>query len=322
VNNISISKIVDFFIVKFLGEKSLSLNKIDKDNRKKYAYLEAWVSIVSNLVLAIIMFIFGLMLNSISLLANAAHTFSDMVSSVIILIGFKLSSLPADKKHPFGHGRIEFISTALIAILLMVVGVEFGINAYHRFTANVEVKGDYIIALIMLGSAFFKIWMSQFSLELGNRINSSALIADSFHHKADGIAMFLVMVAIIASKFKYYRVDSLFGFIISLLIIFTGINILKDSFSKLIGEKADENLLKEIKDTALLVPGVISVHKIKVYNYGDFNEITLHIQVKNNLSLVKAHSLSEKVERLIESKTYCKTTVHIEPIDSPYNDNL
>jgi cation diffusion facilitator family transporter len=225
-----INKIVDFFIAKFLGEKALSLNKIDKNNRKKYAYLEAWISIVSNLILAIIMFIFGLMLNSISLLANATHTFSDMLSSVIILIGFKLSSLPADKKHPFGYGRIEFISTALIAIILMVVGVEFGINAYHRFIANVEVKGDYVIAVIMFGGAFFKIWMSLFSLELGNRINSSALIADSWHHKADGIAMFLVVMAIIASKFKYYRVDALFGFVISLLIIFIGINILKDSF--------------------------------------------------------------------------------------------
>lgn len=317
-----ISKIVDFFIVKFLGEKRLSLNKIDKDNRKKYAYLEAWVSIISNLVLAIIMFIFGLMLNSISLLANAAHTFSDMFSSVIILIGFKLSSLPADKKHPFGHGRIEFISTALIAIILIVVGVEFGINAYHRFIANIEVKGNYVIAVMIFGGAFFKIWMSLFSLELGNRINSSALIADSWHHKADGIAMFLVVIAIMASKFKYYRVDALFGFVISLLIIFTGINILKDSFSKLIGEMPDKNLLKEIKDIAVSVPEVISVHKIKIHNYGDFKEISLHVQLKNNLSLVKAHNLSEKVERLIESKTYCKALVHEEPIDSPHNDNL
>ncbi|MGB6369600.1 MAG: cation diffusion facilitator family transporter [Atribacterota bacterium] len=322
VNNISISKTVDFFIIKFLGEKRLSLKKVDQNNRKKYAYLEAWVSIISNLVLAIIMFIFGLMLNSISLLANATHTASDMLSSIIILIGFKLSGLPADKKHPFGHGRIEFISTALIAIILMIVGVEFGINAYHRFTANIEVKGDYVIAVIMFVSAFFKIWMSLFSLDLGNRINSSALIADSWHHKADGIAMFLVVIAIMASKFKYYRVDALFGFVISLLIIFTGINILKDSFSKLIGEIPDENLLKEIKDVALLVPGAISVHKIKIHNYGDFKEISLHVQIKNNLSLVKAHNLSEKVERLIESKTYCKALVHVEPIDSTYNDSL
>lgn len=311
-----INKIVDFFIAKFLGEKRLSLNKIDKDSRKKYAYLEAWISIISNLVLAIIMFIFGLMLNSISLLANAAHTFSDMLSSFIILIGFKLSGLPADKKHPFGHGRIEFISTALIAVILIVVGVEFGINAYRRFIANIEVKGDYVIAIIIFGSAFFKMWMSLFSLELGNRINSSALIADSWHHKADGMAMFLVAIAIVASKFKYYRIDALFGFIISLLIIFTGINILKDSFSKLIGEMPDENLLKEIKGIVLSASGVISMHKIKIHNYGDFKEISLHIQIKNNLSLVKAHNLSEEVERLIESKTYCKALVHVEPIDS------
>lgn len=318
-----INKIVDFFIVKFLGEERLSLNKIDKDNRKKYAYLEAWVSIISNLILAIIMFIFGLILNSISLLANAAHTFSDMLSSVIILIGFKLSSLPADKKHPFGHGRIEFISTAFIAIILIVVGVEFGVTAYHRFfIANIEVIGNYIIAVIIFWGAVFKIWMSLFSLELGNRINSPALIADSWHHKADGMAMFLVVIAIMAAKFKYYRADALFGFVISLLIIFTGIAILKDSFSKLIGEMPDKNLLKEIENITLLVPGVISLHKIKIHNYGDFKEISLHVQTKDNLSLVKAHNLSEKVERLIESKTYCKALVHVEPIDFPYNDNL
>lgn len=309
------NKIVDFFIIKFLGEERLSLNKIDKDNRKKYAYLEAWVSIISNLVLAIIMFIFGLMLNSISLLANAGHTLSDMLSSVMILIGFKFSNLPADKEHPFGHGRIEFIFTALISIILMVVGIKFGIDAYHRFTRNIEIKGDYIVAVIIFGSAFFKMWMSQFSLELGNRINSSALIADSWHHKADGMAMFMAVIAIIASKFEYYRIDALFGFIISLLIIFTGINILKDSFSKLIGETPDENLLKEIKDVAVSIPEVINVQNIKIHDYGDFKEISLHVMINNNFSLVKAHDLSEKVERLIESKIYCKALVHIEPID-------
>jgi cation diffusion facilitator family transporter len=308
-----ILKTIDYILFIFFKENKLSRNDIDSELRKKYVYLEAWLSIICNLILAGIMVFFALLLNSIALLANAAHTASDVVSSVVVLLGFKFSSLPADNKHPYGHGRIEFLATLIISALLIVVGIEFGINAYHRYLANSMVQGSYLVIVIMIFASLFKEWMAEFSAELGRRANAIVLIADAWHHKTDGIAMMVVAIAILSSKYGYYRIDSVFGVGISILIIYTGTNILRDSISKLIGEAPEEDILEDIKNSVRLIPEVVSVHKIKIHNYGSYKEITLHIQLENSLSLVKAHSISEKVERKIESKIHCKAIVHAEP---------
>lgn len=309
-----ILKTIDYILFIFFKENKLSRNDIDSELRKKYVYLEAWLSIICNLILAGIMVFFALLLNSIALLANAAHTASDVVSSVVVLLGFKFSSLPADNKHPYGHGRIEFLATLIISALLIVVGIEFGINAYHRYLANSMVQGSYLVVVIMIFASLFKEWMAEFSAELGRRANAIVLIADAWHHKTDGIAMMVVAIAILSSKYGYYRIDAVFGVGISMLIIYTGTNILRDSISKLIGEAPEEDILEDIKNSIHLIPEVVSVHKIKIHDYGSYKEITLHIQLENSLGLVKAHSISEKVEREIESKIHCKAIVHAEPL--------
>mgnify|MGYP000910270820 CR=1 FL=1 len=307
-------KTVDFMIKKFVKDPTLDRKVTDPTLRKKYAYLEAWVSIVGNFVLALIKVLLGLMLNSISLLADAAHTASDVLTSVVVLLGFKISSSPADKKHPYGHGRVEFIASLIISVMLLFVGIEFGKSSYNRLTSNVAVKGSYVVALIMVFGALLKEWMARFSVELGIRTDSSALIADAWHHRTDGIASILVAVAIVASQFGYYRVDAIFGLLVSALIIYTGISIAIDSTSKLIGEVPEDEVLKDIENTALQVAGVSGVHKINIYNYGSYEEICLHVQVEDDFSLVKAHDISEEVERVIEEKTNSRVTVHVEPL--------
>jgi cation diffusion facilitator family transporter len=295
------------------GDKLLK-KVTDIELRKKYVYLEAWLSIIGNLILAGIMVFLALLLNSIALLANAAHTASDVVSSVVVLLGFKFSSSPADDKHPYGHGRVEFLATLIISALLMVVGVEFGINAYHRYLANSMVQGSYLVVVIMIFFSLFKEWMAEFSAELGRRANALVLIADAWHHKTDGIAMMIVVIAILSSKYGYYRVDAILGMGISILIIYTGTKMLKGSLSKLIGEASEEDILEDIKNSIHSIPEVVSVHKIKIHDYGSYKEVTLHIQLENSLGLVEAHSISEKVERKIESKIHCKAIVHAEPL--------
>ncbi len=309
-----ILKTVDGILFIFFKENKLSRNNMDPELRKKYAYLEAWLSIICNLALSAIMFLFGLSLNSIALLANAVHTASDVLSSLVVLLGFKYSSLPADEKHPYGHGRIEFLATLFIAILLIIVGIEFGMDSYHRYLASSMVQGSYLVVIIMIFASLFKEWMAEFSSELGRRVNSSALIADAWHHKTDGIAMILVAISILSSKLGYYRVDAMFGVCISMLIIYTGINLLRNSISKLIGEAPDEDFLRDIKNIVQLIPEVITVHKIKIHDYGSYKEVTLHIQLRESINLVEAHDISEKVEREIESKIYCKAIVHAEPL--------
>lgn len=309
-----VRKTVDFMITHFLkGEKS-SQKVTESDTRKRYAYLEAWVSIIGNIFLAAIKIMFGLMLNSISLLADAAHTASDVLTSVVVLLGFRLSSSPADEKHPYGHGRIEFLATLLIAAMLIIVGLEFGKSSYGRLVSNTPVRGSLAVAAVMLVGAAFKEWMARFSIDLGTRINAPALIADAWHHRTDGVASVLVSVAIMASQYGYYKVDAVFGLGVSALIIYTGIGIAGESSSKLIGEAADQEMVDDIKRIALSVPGVTSIHKIQVHDYGDRKMISLHIQVANQLSLKEAHDISEQVERAIESRINSKAIVHVEPL--------
>jgi len=313
MNNL-IKKSTDCLILKFLKPSKLDHEVTDPAMRKKYAYLEAWVSIVGNLTLSAIKIVLGLMLNSISLLADAAHTASDVATSVVVLLGFKFSSSPADKKHPYGHGRAEFIATLLISIMLILVGVEFGKTSYERFVSPSVVGGNFVVALIMLLGALIKEWMSRFSIELGKRTNASALLADAWHHRTDAIASAMVAIAIVASRYGYYKVDALFGLVVSALIIYTGVSIGIDSSSKLLGEVPEDSVIKDIEKTALSVCGVSSVHKVSVHNYGSHKEISLHIQVDNDLSLIKAHEISEEVERAIESQIPCKAMVHAEPL--------
>jgi cation diffusion facilitator family transporter len=314
MNNL-VTKSTDHLIVKFIKNVKPEKKVADPAIRRKYAYLEAYVSILGNLFLAAVKVAMGLMLNSISLLADAAHTAADVLTSIVVLLGFKLSSSPADEKHPYGHGRVELIATLVISVMLFIVGAEFAKSSYDRLISNTAVKGSFVVALIMVLGAILKEWMARFSIDLGNRTNSSTLVADAWHHRTDGIASILVAVAIIASRFGYYKVDAVFGLFVSALIIYTGFNISKDSISQIIGEMPAEDELNDIKKIALTVSGVHSIHKVNVHSYGCHKEISLHVQVNNDMSLVMAHDISEQVERRIEANMDCKAIVHIEPLE-------
>lgn len=309
-----ISRSTDFMIRSFIKGAKVEKRVTEPELRRKYAYLEAYVSVAGNLLLAAVKVVLGLALNSISLLADAAHTASDVLTSIVVLFGFKISSTPADEKHPYGHGRVEFIATLVISVMLLIVGFEFGKSSYTRLVSNTAVKGSYMVAFIMILGAIFKEWMAGFSVDLGRRTNASALMADAWHHRTDGIASVLVAVAIVASEFGFYIVDAIFGILVSVLIIYTGFNISKDSVSKLIGEVPESEELQSIEDIARNVSGVSGIHKINVHNYGCYKEISLHVQVDNGMSLVMAHDISEQVERCIESSLDCRATVHIEPM--------
>lgn len=303
-------------ISKFLIRRTLKDVSIDScidapEQRKKVAYLEAFISIIGNVILAIIKAFFGFMLNSISMIADAVHTASDVLTSLVVILGFRLSAIPADDKHPYGHGRIEFIATLIISLMLMGVGIKFGIDSYQRYLENTPVKGSYLVVAVMILAALLKELMSRISIDLGNRISSSALIADAWHHRTDAIASFLVAMAILASQFGYYRVDAVLGFAVSALIIWTGIEIFNDSTSKLIGE-CDDTQVERINDLAMGIHGVKSTHDVAVHDYGANKVISLHIEVDGTMMLYEAHDIANHVEETINREMYAVTTVHLD----------
>jgi cation diffusion facilitator family transporter len=281
--------------------------------RAAYAYLEAIVSIIGNLTLAVVKIVFGLAMNSISLLADAAHTASDVLTSVVVLVGFRISEMPADDQHPFGHGRVEFLSTLVIAGLLTYVGIQFGISSYSRFVNKVPVKGSIGVALIMVAGALAKEWMTRFALYLGKKADAQSLIGDAWHHRTDAIASSLVAVAMVASMYGYHWVDAVLGMAVSALIIYTGIELAMSSCSKLIGEGPSEDLEAKIRDIVESYPQVKGFHNVMVHDYGGRKSISLHILLDDDLSLVESHDLATSVEDALKDAIHGDIVVHVEP---------
>lgn len=285
-----------------------------KTRRKDLGYLEAWVSIFGNVLLFIVKFIFGLRLNSISLKADAFHTLSDVLTSIIVLLGFKMGSKPADEEHPFGHGRIEQIATLVIAILLLIVSYDLGKTSIMRILHPQSVESNIFIVIFMITTGLFKEWLARFSIFLGLKINSDTLIADAWHHRSDAIASILVGIGLILVRYGYYYIDGILGLGVVALLVWVGVELVKSSVDFLIGKAPDKELLNRIRDIVLSVPGVLNLHDILVHDYQSDKIISLHIEVEDYLTAREAHSIALEVQDLLKKKLNTSNiSVHIDP---------
>lgn len=283
-------------------------------SRKDIGYLEAWVSIIGNILLFIVKFFSGLSLNSISLIADAFHSLSDVLTSVIVLLGFKMGSKPADEEHPFGHGRVEQIATLIIAILLLLVAYDFGKTSIQRLLNPQLVETNIFIVIFMVVSALFKEWMARFSIFLGLKIHSDTLIADAWHHRSDAIASLLVGVGLIFIRYGKYYIDSILGLGVVALLAWVGIDLLKTSVDFLIGKAPDKELIERIREIVLSVPGVLNLHDVLVHDYQSDKFVTLHIEVEDYLSAKEAHRIALEVQdRLRKKLKSSNISVHIDP---------
>ncbi|MFC1563101.1 cation diffusion facilitator family transporter [candidate division KSB1 bacterium] len=284
--------------------------------RAQYGALEGWVSIVINILLFVIKLLIGLSIKSVSLIADAIHTLADSVTSVVVIIGFKMAKKPSDKKHPFGHGRMESITTLIVSVLLFIASVELMQKSIHSIiqpqaasTASIDV------ILLIVGTIVIKELMSRFSYELGEIIDSKTLKADALHHRSDVIATGLVVVALIASRFGYSHIDGVMGAFISFIIFYSAYSIAKEAINPLLGEAPSKETIKEIERMSRAHEGVLGVHDIIFHKYGQTNIISLHIEVSDKEAISKLHMLSETIENEITQKMGGTVIVHIDPIN-------
>ena len=283
--------------------------------RQSVGLLGAWISIIGNILLFVVKFIIGTLIGSISVIADSFHTLSDVLTSVVVLVGFKISGRAPDKEHPFGHGRGESIATLVIAMLLILVGVEFMAQSVKRLLHPTPVGGTVFVVAVMILSGAIKELMASFSIWLGRRIDSSTLIADAWHHRSDAIASGLVAVAIVGAIYKVYWLDGLFGVAVSLLIAYTGFQLGRSSANQLLGTSPGESILAGIKREAAAVRGVAGVHDVNVHDYGTRLAISLHVEVATGMDVLEAHLIADEVERRIDNKLNADTVVHIDPPD-------
>jgi cation diffusion facilitator family transporter len=293
----------------------ITLFRLDRGNRfKKYGYFEGFLSILLNVVLSALKFIFGTLLNSVSLIADALHSLSDVITSVIVVFGFKISAKPPDAEHPFGHGRAERIVSIVVACLLIVVGFEFLMSGFERFRNPIPIRPDALVIAMLVGSIFIKEFLYQVSLRLGRRINSASLKADALHHRTDAISTVLVLIGFICFRFGLFSLDGLMGMAVALIIVYAGISIIVESGNFLIGQAPSSSLVDKIKETAAQCNGVNDVHHIHVHDYGGQLEVTIHVRMKSNIYLDDAHQKASEVEEAIRlCVPGAEVTVHLEP---------
>lgn len=283
--------------------------------RAQYGALEGWTSVVVNVLLFIVKIFLGLSIKSVSLIADAVHTLADSVTSVVVIIGFKIAKKPSDKEHPFGHGRMESVAALIVSVLLFVAGVELLEKSVHSIIQPQAATASLGAILLITGTIAVKELMSRFSFELGKIIDSQALKADALHHRSDVIATFLVVVALIASRFGYSRIDGIMGVFVSLIIFYSAYSIARDAVNPLLGEAPSKETIKEIENMAKSHAGVLGVHDIIFNKYGQTSIISLHIEVPDNEPVFELHVLSEAIEEEIAKKMGGIAVVHIDPIN-------
>ena len=291
------------------------------DERARYAQgrRAAVLSVVLNLLLASAKFALALLTHSIALMADAAHTASDMLTSIAVWIGLRVARRPADPQHPYGHGRAETIAALVVAVFLGAAGIEFAWESVARIVNPPEVGGRIAGWGLLLAAGFIaltivvKAWMGFYAARVGRRINNPSLLADAWHHHSDALSSVLVVVALVLAKWEVYGADAWLGLGVSLVILYAAWHHLRHSSSSLLGERPDSRLLGAIESTARAVHGVKDVHEVVVHDYGRRKMASLHITLLSGLALADAHRVATEVEGRIASRLNITGLVHAEP---------
>ena len=284
--------------------------------RGKYVYLEVGISIIVNLMLFILKLSLGIFINSIALIADSIHTLSDVGTSILIIFGFSMSKKPADKNHPYGHGRMEHIATLVMTVLLFLAGLTFIWQSLSRFTGlTALLHGEYaiMIGIIIILTAIVKEIMAQYSMALGKLIKSDVLVADAWHHRSDALASIAVGLSIIGSNMGILWLDPLFGVIISIIIIYVGYTIFKKTSNVLIGTAPELELIEQIRQMVMQIEEGKDIDNIIIHDYGTTKIVSLHLCVDRELTVEESSRIADKIEDHIKKELGFLTNIRIEP---------
>lgn len=301
----------------------LIVNKFVKDNsnvkddtvRNSYGVLGGIIGIVVNIILFIIKLSVGVIVSSIAIMADAFNNLSDAASSLITILGFKLSNKPADREHPFGHGRIEYLSALIVAFMVMLVGLQFIKSSFERIVNPSPVAFELFSFILLIVSIFFKIWLSKFNKFIGEKINSSALKAASTDALGDVFTTTCVAISFLASKFTSFPIDGYIGMFVALFIVYAGFNLVKDTINPLLGEAPDPELVESIERMVLSYDNILGSHDLIVHNYGPGKCMaSIHAEIPGNINVVDIHEVIDKAEREISKALKIYLVIHIDPI--------
>lgn len=293
-------------------------NYQDIDNpavREKYGLISGIVGVVVNFILFAVELVLGLATNSIAIIADAFHNLADVTASVVTLFGFRLSNKPADKDHPFGHGRMEYIAALVVSFLILVVGLQFIKTAFERILEPQAVSFNLLTFAFILLTIPLKLWLSYFNKSLGKRISSATLEAAGTDAFNDVAILSGVIISLLLAYLFQANVDGYVGIVVAIFILLSGISLVKETINPLLGQPPDPKLVKEIKTSVLGYEHILGVHDLIIHNYGPGRTMaSIHAEVPYNISIIKIHEIIDQAEKELSQRLNLFLVIHMDPI--------
>ena len=290
------------------------------DARNRYGNLGSVVGICVNVLLSTVKIVIGLVGGVLSITADGLNNLADAGSSVVTLIGFKMASKPADRDHPFGHGRIEYIAAFIVSFLILLVGFELFKDSVTSLRDGVPAPRFSTLSLIVLAiSILTKCWLFLFNRKIGKTIGSTALIATAKDSLNDCVATGAILVAAIVTKFISlpFNLDAVMAIGVALFILWAGFNSARDTLNEILGGPPEEELVKEINDTIVSFDEFYGIHDLIVHNYGPGRQFaSVHVEVPHNADIVACHEKIDICEKLVAEKLGVNLVIHMDPIDT------
>ena len=283
--------------------------------RNAYGSLCGMLGIILNLILFGIKFFAGLLSGAISVMADAFNNLTDAGSSVITLIGFRMSEQKPDKDHPFGHGRIEYISGLIVSMLIILVGFELGKSSVEKIISPEAPVFSTLTIAILVCSVFIKAYIAFYNFKIGKEISSSAMRATAHDSLSDCVATSAVLACLLISHFAHINIDAYCGIVVSAFILFSGIRSTKETMNPLLGTPPEKSLIDEITDIVYAHEGVEGIHDLIIHDYGPGRMmISLHAEVPADANLIETHDMIDNIEKDLREKLGCDAVIHMDPI--------
>lgn len=283
--------------------------------RTAFGNLAGFAGIACNLLLFAFKLVAGLLSGSISIIADAFNNLADMGSSVVTLLGFKIAAKPADKEHPFGHGRMEYMSGFMVAVAILLVGFELLQSAVGKIIEPAAISVNTVVVIILTASILGKLWMYFFFKKIGRRINSSAIATTAKDSLNDVISTSAVLASTLLFNFTGVNVDGYIGTAVALFILYGGYSAAKEMLDPLLGEAPDPELVAAVRDGVLAYDGFIGIHDMVVHSYGPGRVfVSLHVEVDSNSDIVETHEMIDLCEHEIGQRLGIELVVHMDPI--------
>ncbi len=291
-------------------------NVNDSKVRGKYGIFSGIIGVIVNLILCSVKIFAGLISGSLSILADGINNLSDAGSSIVTMVGFKLSTMPADEEHPFGHERIEYISGMIVAMLIILIGATLFKSSIEKIINPVEVETSIYIYIILGVSIFFKMWLGLFNRKLGKKIDSTTLLATSQDSFNDTISTAVVLLGIVFTALTDINIDGYLGLLVSLFILKSGFDLVKETAKPLIGVAPTKEEIEEISNKILSYEGILGIHDLVFHNYGPNKKfVTVHTEVDSSVNVMLSHDMIDNIERDFKHELNIDLVIHMDPVD-------